>query len=227
VRKEAERQRKEAERIAAQFARGREMTGLLRQMDFVDEQFDETTTSMATNGMATVLLYEHGTWCGCSLGSLPSSLLKALKRSERRSSDSKPTYVALGSKNRYYVEFDDGSSLWYGPDSLTEALKESDQSVASVAFGSTWTSYFVVFDNGGWNYGGIPDGLSDLIRRRNRRADLVSVALGPDGEWFLRARNGKCWWNGTSHAFDKFAYKRSPMFVDFGCNDTYIIRYNE
>ena len=88
-------------------------------------------------------------------------------------------------------------------------------------------------DDEWWAYSGIPSGLRELIDRRGRRADLQAVSLGPAGEWFLCANNGRCWWGGWSSDsglpddIEKIEEDDGGVkFIDFGYDDTYIIRYS-
>ena len=64
---------------------------------------------------------------------------------------------------------------------------------------------------------------------RKRRADLSLVTLGPDGEYFLKAQNGKTWWGGISTAMSKTIRSIGNdrlKFMDFGEDNTYFIRYS-
>jgi hypothetical protein len=38
---------------------------------------------------------------------------------------------------------------------------------------------------------------------RNHAADLLRVALGPNEEYFCKARNGRMWWGGVSDDIDE------------------------
>ena len=50
------------------------------------------------------------------------------------------------------------------------------------------------------------------------------------GEWFVKGRNGKMWWGGTSDDFDDLMdfleeSERSPTFVDFGQYNAYFVTH--
>jgi hypothetical protein len=230
--------REEAKRLAAEEARQRERE---RGTYFdYDVEHDKDVADMldkrkrvscaATNGESTCSLYGDGSWAFTT--DLPVGLYNKLKG--RALSHPSPTYVALGSNGRYYIEFDNGSSQWHmGCDSDLEAdLREGG--VATVAFGGVHDSYFVVRNSGSWSCWNVPQGLTDLIEERGcaaETADLVAVSLGPDGEWWLKARNGRTWWGGTSTQLDrclqKYGRRGSVTFVDFGRDDTYLVRYTE
>jgi hypothetical protein len=55
--------------------------------------------------------------------------------------------------------------------------------------------------------------------------------LGPSGEWFLRARNGRLWWGGTSEEMDNSIQELLDAghylnFLDFGEEGSYFISYD-
>ena len=103
----------------------------------------------------------------------------------------------------------------------------------SVAFGEDWDSYFVVFTDGWWGYSDVPQSLTDTIQKRDKRADLDFVSLGPSGEWFLSAKNGRMWWIGPYQLdSDQEAFKENTESlagrikrIHFGLNGSYVIRY--
>ena len=108
-----------------------------------------------------------------------------------------PTYVSLSADNRYYVEFSDGKGEWVAPDSFSDTIHTESRYVRTVAFGEDWDTWFVVFNDGCWDWNGdIPDGLLDRLATWNHLDDLTFVSLGPSGEWFVSAQNGKAWWGG-------------------------------
>lgn len=50
------------------------------------------------------------------------------------------------------------------------------------------------------------------------------------GEWFVKGRDGKMWWGGTSDDFDDLMdyleeSERSPTFVDFGQYNAYFVTH--
>ena len=79
----------------------------------------------------------------------------------------------------------------------------------------------------------LPSQLIELLNRRGRISDLTCVSLGPKGEYFLKAKNGKAWLGGLSQ--DSLAKGRMPKlkqghrcikFMDFADDDTFLCRYN-
>jgi hypothetical protein len=216
---------------------------------------------VATNGKSTIFLYGHG---GVAYTShIPKPLHHRLKQLQRSAPEKRPCYVSLGGRERYFVGFYDGTADWRGPKALDKILKErmfgnntaggatasSNSSSAtsvstlstsksnfpqSVAFGSTYDTFFVVFGDGSWlcEGKGIPDALEDKLADRADRADLVCVTLGPKGEWFLRAENGRMWWGGISSELDQLIQDLLESgnylsFIDFGDDGSYFVSYDD
>jgi hypothetical protein len=154
----------------------------------------KTVKVVATNGKGTVFLYGNG---GVAYTpSIPKALYHKLRQLRSSSYSSRPCFVALGTRDRYYVSFNDGTADWKGPGALDKILKSEVKKAKlprSVAFGSTYDTFFVVFNDGSWQYQGrgIPETLETKLGARNDRADLDVVNLGPSGEWFIKAENGR------------------------------------
>jgi hypothetical protein len=208
---------------------------------------------VATSGRGTVFLYGNG---GVAYTpNIPRPLhhkLSQLRSNTKMSS--RPSYVSLGSKDRFYCAFHDGTYCLKGPKSLEKELKRcfaaSVSAVSavppmlqpqhvpplshmpvSVAFGSTWESWFVVFPDGSWKFQGkIPADLSHKLASRKDRGDLVRVTLGPSGEWFVKARNGRMWWGGLTDAADasiqRLLKDHELCFLDFGEDGSYFVSYD-
>lgn len=235
-REQEEERRQEQERQRALEAkrdeRGRFADYYLSDAKFVDKIFSATVKCVATNGRATICLYENGSWAWTS--GMPTLLYNKLNGRSR--SLPSPTYVSLGPGGYYFIRFADGKYQWVGPDSMTEYFEGEAQAkggVASVAFGDD-DCYFLVYKNGGWRYhGDIPTGLLKLIQSRDKKGDLECVSLGSGGAYFLKAKNGRCWWGGTTEkTLAKIGkYKDRLKFLDFGTYDAdegmddFIVRY--
>ena len=182
---------------------------------------------VATNGDSTVCLYDDGDWAYTA--GLPTLLHNKLNG--RALHHPSPTYVALGTMGRYYIEFASGKSEWVGCDHMNDLLKHpQNRSVRTVAFGEDWDSYFVVFDDGWWSCNNVAQGLLDLIKTRRNASDLSAVSLGPTGEWFLQAQNGRTWWGACAHVVDETDDIQNQggdiKFIDFGSDNSYIIRWS-
>jgi hypothetical protein len=188
---------------------------------------------VATNGRGTVFLYGNG---GVAYTPhIPRPLYHKL--SQMRSSPAKvrPCYVALGTRDRYFVSFHDGTHAFKGPKGLERELKKIKKPPLSVAFGSTWDTFFIVLHDGSWKFQGrgIPAGLERKLSEREDRPDLVCVTLGPDGEsWFMKAENGRMWWGGISDELDENIQELLTTgnflnFLDFGEDGSYFVSYDE
>ena len=157
-------------------------------------QMGKPVKGVATNGKGTVFLYGNG---GVAYTpSIPRQLYQKLRQLRSSSYSSRPGFVSLGTRDRYYVSFNDGTADWKGPGALDKILKKAISQAKlprCVAFGSTYDSFFVVFHDGSWQYQGrgIPETLEAKLNSRNDRADLEVVNLGPSGEWFIKAENGR------------------------------------
>eukprot|EP00980_Cylindrotheca_fusiformis_P020981 scaffold7987_cov200-Cylindrotheca_fusiformis.AAC.10 len=190
---------------------------------------------VATNGKGTVFLYGNG---GVAYTpSIPKALYQKLKQLRNSGFSARPSYIAVGTRERFYVAFNDGTAEWKGSKALDKILKKcvkEKKSPLSVAFGGSYDTFFVVFSDGSWQYEGrgIPETLEDILEERDYRADLVTVNLGPNGEWFLKAKNGRMWWNGVSDSLDKeiahiLKSGRHLNAIDFGESGSYFMSLNE
>jgi len=233
-------------------------------------KMNKVVKGVATNGRGTVFLYGNG---GVAYTpSIPKALYQKLRQLRSSSFSSRPCFVALGTRDRYYVSFNDGSGDWKGSNTLDKMLKKrvvknpnggsssskrilsgsSSQSTdtyknnnisnneagpsmipRSVAFGATYDTFFVVFNDGSWEYQGrsIPKSLEKKLREREDAADLVICNLGPNREWFMKAENGKMWWSGITPELDivlkKITKKGYLHNMDFGENGSYFLSYDE
>jgi hypothetical protein len=91
----------------------------------------------------------------------------------------------------------------------------------------------MVFDDGSWEHQGrgIPKDLQAKLAGRAGRPDVVCVTLGPKGEWFLRAKNGRMWWGGVSRELDETIQSLLDdnhylNFLDFGDDGTFFLTYD-
>ena len=222
-------------------------------------KMNKVVKGVATNGRGTVFLYGNG---GVAYTpSIPKALYHKLRQLRSSSYSSRPCFVALGTRDRYYVAFNDGTAAWKGSNVLDKLLKKiilknnnnnsanekkksddasksnnsalSSMLPRSVGFGSTYDTFFTIFYDGSWQYQGrgIPKSLEKKLVERKNRADLLYCNLGPNGEWFLKAENGKMWWSGITQELDLVLKKiMSTGFLhnmDFGENGSYFISYDE
>ena len=198
-------------------------------------RMDKLVKGVATNGKGTVFLYGNG---GVAYTpSIPRALYQKLRQLRHSSYSARPCYISLGTRDRYFVSFHDGTADWKGPKALDKILKKcisSGEQPRSVAFGSSYDTFFIVFSDGSWQYQGrgIPESLEEKLASRDDRADLMAVNLGPSGEWFLKAKNGRMWWSGITDELDTvigsiLKANHFLHFLDFGESGSYFVSYDE
>lgn len=179
--------------------------------------------------------------------------LSQLRHSRVRSC--RPCYVSLGTRERYFVAFHDGSFAHSRglPPPLDRALRQLSHPPASVAFGGPHEAYLLVLADGTWNASGsggnggghnnsssnhkgqLPADLdAKLVQFRRDQTRLACATLGPAGEWFLRSRDGgrgRVSWGGVSSELDGAVHEllaadRRINFLDFGENGSYFVSYD-
>jgi hypothetical protein len=187
---------------------------------------------VATNGKGTVFLYGNG---GVAYTPhIPRPLYHKLSKLRSSPAHARPSYVSLGTRDRYFVSFQDGAHVFKGPKGLEKELKKLEKAPRSVAFGSTWETFFIVLADGSWTFQGrgIPAGLERKLLDREDSPDLSAVTLGPDGEaWFMKAENGRMWWGGVTDELDdniqELLTHGCLNYLDFGEDDSYFVSYDE
>ena len=183
---------------------------------------------VATNGRGTVFLYGNG---GVAYTpQIPKALYHRLSQLRHSSYEHRPAYVSLGSRDRYYCCFHDGSYAFKGPKGLDRELKKAKKQPVSVAFGSTYDTFTVVFADGTWKCGGraVP---ADFETKLGKRRDVHTANLGPEGEWFLKLHNRKMWWGGIHSELqqaieDLIDSGHQLHFLDFGDDGSYFVSYD-
>lgn len=192
----------------------------LRDSDFVKKTLCRSdTTCLAVGEDAALAIFEDGQYTYTS--GLPTGLHNKLH--SRPSHAPPPVYCAMGSMGRFYIKFKNGKSWGVVPDEFWQALDEKEgRQVKSVAFGKDWDTYFVVFTDGYWTWeGDPPSGLCQKLQDRDCASDLDFVSLGPNGEWFLAAKNRRMWWEGI----DMSEYRKVVTSVVFGDHGAYLLRH--
>jgi len=201
--------------------------------------------AIPTNGEGCIVLRENGAFN--VVGHIPKILEEHLFEDDLRDDAPFPEYIALGSNDRYFVKFDDGSYYFYGPTALTRILNEkmsriqgkgkkrgakNNVSVASVAFGKELDDFFVVFTDGSWECDGeLHKGLDKLLIDRGHRADLLWVSLGPHNEFCVKARNGRIWWGGVSDEINEALFditegsETDVKYISFGVDGSYFLTH--
>ncbi|CAD7926944.1 unnamed protein product [Amoebophrya sp. A120] len=198
ARKAAEREAEEDRKRATRRDRGTSFIFWgMTDANTLKKDFDKDVSCIAVQDDAWLLVHEKArssSWCG----RIPTGLDKFLR--SRAKNHPQPTVVALGSDGRYYCEVENGKAQWNGPDSFSEEVNDNPtKTIKCVSFGEDYNTWFIVFKDGAYSsQGNIPASLSKLLNQRNL-ADLEFVSLGPDGDYFVRAMNGRSWWNLPVH----------------------------
>ena len=241
ARRQAEIEAAEAERrrVAAveaeREARGNYCDYYVTDAKFVGKLWDGSTTKCVALGSignedsetAVMMIYESGESAWSS--GLPKGLHNKLNGRQR--SLPAPTYIAMGTKGRYYLQFACGEVIWGGDfgDHEFDASVRRMNDVVCVAFGEYATSWFIVQSGGGYSYQGIPTALCDAVKK-NEHKTIEHVSLGPKGEWWIRWEDGGSSASGMSDkcskAWDKIANNFNIKRVLYGPDDDWFIRYS-
>jgi hypothetical protein len=236
--RQAEQRRQQEQERQAQLERERAARGsrikyalLPKSKETIDNSFGSTTLSVALNDDDGAFVIQEGGGFSYSAG-MPDGLYELMQQEKKKRRNKRtPSYVALGSRERYYVRFTDGSSQWSGDgEDFNQKIRDggSRGGISSVAFGEPG-AWFIVYGDGGWSNLCNCPGLNNKIAARDRRGDLKCVSLGPNGEWFLAAGNGRIWWGGYSDV-SKLpeqiqSVKNRITYMDFADDDTFLVRY--
>ena len=221
------RQQKQAQHLERQQAlsrmrmdRGYYLDYCICKNEDVDQMCDaERCSSIATNGTATIALYDEGGFAWTS--GLPKLLHNKLNGRSIKSP--RPTLVALGSEGRYFIQFADGKFEWVGSDEMGEKVKSNSSRVVSVSFGQHFNDYVIVFEHGGFSYSGVL--AVDNIIRSNGKKKLLGMALGPNGEYWLKMEH-MFWYQGSTEFQNAMKKDRAVKHVSFGIDDNFLIRYS-
>lgn len=205
-------------------------------MKHVDQCLSDINTmgklvrGVSTNGAGTVFLYGNG---GVAYTPhIPRALYHRLSQLRHsKSHSSRPSYVSLGTRERFFVAFYDGTFSYKGPKPLDRELRKLTKPPKSVAFGTQYDTFCIVLHDGTCKtHGrGIPGDLEVQLQAQPQR--LACVNLGPAGEWFLRTQEGRVGWGGGSEEMDEAIQElldggHYVNFLDFGENGSYFVSYD-
>ena len=187
----------------------------------------EDVRCVAMGGEATLMIRDDGRWYYTP--DVPTDFFESNMRGLR---GKKCIYVAMGSNDRWYCKFDDGSHWWGSdvPDDLSDAIDENSSLVNYMAFGEDYDSYFVMFENREYTWNNVPSAVDRVLSYKGRnRSALKFVSLGPNGEYFIRLENGRMWWGGMDDdgmkAIRKLGNKLKSLY--FGDDYSWFARYTE
>jgi len=120
-------------------------------------KMNKVVKGVATNGRGTVFLYGNG---GVAYTpSIPKALYHKLRELRSSSFSSRPCFVALGTRDRYFVSFNDGTGAWKGSSALDKVLKKR----------------MLKNPTGGSSGGGLSSKRSSMSSGKNGGDDNVSV----------------------------------------------------
>lgn len=85
--------------------------------------------------------------------------------------------------------------------------------------------------DGSWeSHGNLPLGLESLMNDRQNEADLKWCSIGPNGQWCVKAKNNRVWWDALPKEADdsltEFMAEDGQVelcFLDFGVDSTYFL----
>jgi hypothetical protein len=186
---------------------------------------------VSTNGLGTVFLYGNG---GVAYTpNIPRQLYHRLSQLRNSKSHSgRPSYISLGTRDRFFMTFYDGTFCYKGPKALDRELRKISKAPKSVSFGQTYDAFFIVFHDGTWKYQGrgIPPDLEAKLKSVGPNLKLSCVNLGPNNEWFLRSAERVGWGGGSEELEDAIKELMDAghyvNFLDFGENGSYFVSYD-
>jgi hypothetical protein len=109
---------------------------------------------------------------------------------------------------------------------MAKAIRETNKSVKSIAFGEHWDSYFTVYIDGWWQCRNNPDSLNTIIEDRGRKVDLDCVSLGPNGEFYMSAKTEQGWGGISESNYARIRESNIRIkFIDFVDDNTFLYRY--
>jgi hypothetical protein len=227
-------------------ARGEKMTFCLQNNEEVEAMWCSKSTACVAMGCAghadapnaegcTVMFYDNGSHAWTS--GMPKLLHNKLNgRGDRKKPW--PVYLAMGSEDRYYLEFEDGASEWSPASTLTafgEKIHTMTSAIKTVAFGDGdhGHSFCILTQGGGYSMDGVPEAMvQGMNSNKYSKKQVDDVSLGPEGEWFVRWTDGT-WKSGgcptdLDNKLDKLkrtGHGCSVKKVLFGPSQSWFLRY--
>lgn len=163
----------------------------------------------------------HAWWCN-----IPKALKSTLRKRDYELPA--PVMVALGSGDRYFIKFENGSFEWVASKSFSKFIKKFPN-VSRVAFGADWDSYHILFVDGTQAWNNLPPQLEKILeKRRDDQADVCEVALAPDNPAFFHVTFADGSWrsHGVPQVMEKQLYY-GHCKVYFAGKGQCLITYND
>lgn len=131
------------------------------------------------------------------------------------------------------LQFADGTLQWFGNDPLSAALhaREYESSVELLAF-APGGGYYILWEDGCDEWNGVPVDLHNQLNGRQKSLPGVEfLAIGPEGEWFVRFLDGS--WkvrlvtDGCTNAIEELQAQGCDVLkVVFGGDSSWAIVYS-
>lgn len=165
----------------------REMTFLLStdMGDFLDD-IDPATTHLFAGVSDDGLLVVSDDGLSRWKGRIPLELEIALE--SRSCAHCLPHAISLGTNDRFYIKFANGSHLYSAQNGLEEEMCANATSVRMVAFGESKDSFAILRNDGSVTCRNLPVEIAKALTLHNKRIRFLS--LGPSGEYFARCQDG-------------------------------------
>ena len=171
--------------------------------------------SVPTNGHGAVVLRDNGEFS--VIGQLPKPLYKELFRKNAPY----PEYIAIGTKGRYYLRFEDGTHKCTGPLSLKVFLNEAEARVSGKAKNASLLSR-----------GRVKKEKHKGRREKEvpHRHNIASIAFGRQFDDFFLVRNDGSWecHGDMPHSLDKLLTRRGDRadleWVSLGPNREWCLK---
>eukprot|EP00924_Labyrinthula_sp_SR-Ha-C_P006128 snap_masked-scaffold_54-processed-gene-0.23-mRNA-1 protein AED:1.00 eAED:1.00 QI:0/-1/0/0/-1/1/1/0/358 len=159
-----------------------------------------------------------------------SNLPKALKTTLRKRDYElpEPIYCALGSGDRYFLKFSNGSFEWVASKSFSKLIKRYPK-IYKVAFGADWDSYHIIFLDGTQAWNNIPPQLEKILEnRKDTQPDVREISLCPDNPAFFHVIFSDGSWrsHGVPEVMEKQLYY-GHLRVCFAGKGQCLMTYNE
>mmetsp|Transcript_139123 Transcript_139123/g.443980 ORF Transcript_139123/g.443980 Transcript_139123/m.443980 type:complete len:211 (+) Transcript_139123:244-876(+) len=163
---------------------------MLMCQEKIGKLWNSSVQHAALGDNSFILLYDGGRY---ACNDIPARIHERIQQEW-----SKLSYVALGpDKASYFVRFQDGSASWTVTLRLElskrihEVWETSRSNVSVVAFEPN-NGYFVLFENGSWQYNGLPDDLFEFLKKDLERiAQIDHKLVSANSEWLVSFKDGK------------------------------------